>query len=56
VHHGFHYEKEIFSRPRKPSNPGFTGEGIFLKINPIIRSDEESNLSGCDHTSAALAN
>jgi hypothetical protein len=54
--HGFHSEEETFSRLRKAQDPGFTDEGIFLKINPTIRSHEESNLSGCDHTSAPLAN
>jgi hypothetical protein len=27
-------EEEIFSQLRKPPNPGFTGEGIFLKSTP----------------------
>jgi hypothetical protein len=40
----------------KTHEPRFQRRGYFFKINPIIRSNEESNLGGCDHTSAPLAN
>jgi hypothetical protein len=39
--------------PRTPISPA---RGLFLKINPIIRYSEESNLGGYDHTSTPLAN
>jgi hypothetical protein len=52
----------VFIKKKKPS-PGLENPRTpvspargFFKINPIIRSNEESNLGGCDHTSAPLAN
>jgi hypothetical protein len=48
----------VFINKKKPSlgleNP--PNLELFFKINPIDRSNKESNLGGCDHTSAPLTN
>jgi hypothetical protein len=45
-----------FSQLRNPRTPVSPARIFFKKINPIIRFNEESNLDGCDHTSAPLTN